>query len=125
MFHVPNKYRTRGHPSLGSDDSYGNNGAFIIPFEYKVSAMVIASDGDGWEHVSVHVVDDGTDVTPVWEEMCAIKDLFWDAEDCVVQYHPPKSEYVNNHKNCLHLWRPTVAMLPRPDSILVGIKRGK
>ena len=34
------------------------------------------------------------------------KALFWDEDDCVIQYHPPRSEYVNNHQNCLHLWRP-------------------
>ncbi len=48
MFHVPNKFRLRNHPTMASDDSYGNNGAFIIPIEHNVSAMVIASDEAGW-----------------------------------------------------------------------------
>ena len=38
------------------------------------------------------------------------------------QFHPPRSEYVNNHPNCLHLWKPVGAEFSMPDSILVGIK---
>lgn len=122
MFHVPNEYRVRKHPRMASTDSDGNNGCFIVPVEHNVSACIIASDGSGWEHVSVHIVDSGKEVTPIWEEMCMIKDLFWDPEDCVIQFHPPQSEYVNNHPYTLHLWRPVGKEFPRPDSILVGIK---
>jgi len=46
--------------------------------------------------------------------------LFWDAEDVVIQYHPAKSEYVNVHDNCLHLWRPVGVELPTPPRELVG-----
>lgn len=35
------------------------------------------------------------------------KDMFFKEDEIVVQYHPAKSEYVNNMPNCLHLWRPT------------------
>lgn len=69
-----------------------------------------------WEHVSAS----RTDRMPTWEEMCRVKDIFWDDTDCVIQYHPPKSDYVNNHLFCLHLWRPIGIELPRPDSIFVG-----
>ena len=41
-----------------------------------------------------------------------IKMLFWDPEDEVIQFFPPQSEYINFHKNCLHLWRPTNVKLP-------------
>jgi hypothetical protein len=34
---------------------------------------------------------------PEMEDMCWIKGMFWDAEEVVVQFHPPASEYVNNH----------------------------
>jgi hypothetical protein len=60
------------------------------------------------------------DRCPTWEEMCQINDMFWDKTDCVVQFHPPESEYVNNHPYCLHLWKPIGIALPMPDSILVG-----
>ena len=72
----------------------------------------------GWEHVSVS----RRDRCPTWDEMCLVKALFWDEEDCVIQYHPPRSEYVNNHPNCLHLWRPIGVSLPMPPSIMVGFK---
>jgi hypothetical protein len=109
-------YRVRGGV-IGSDESYGNNGAFMIPFEsYKL--LVVASDGEGWEHVTVSLPNRA----PNWREMCFIKDLFWDEEDCVVQYHPPKSEYVNNHEYVLPIWRQIGQDFPRPSSLLVGIK---
>jgi hypothetical protein len=124
MFHVPNKYRIskEDHPMLGSDSSYGNSGAFRIPIDKNILAFVIASDGGKWEHVSVHIVEDGKNETPAWEEMCKIKEIFWDEEDCVIQYHPAKSEYVNNHKHTLHLWRPVNIEIPIPPSIMVGVK---
>lgn len=33
------------------------------------------------------------------------KDIFWDEEECVVQFHPPRSQYVDTHPYCLHLWK--------------------
>ena len=99
MFHVPNKYRIR-EGKFGSTDEIGNCGAFTIPFG-SYEFVVIASDGMGWEHVSVSLKNR----CPNWTEMCYMKNLFWDKEDCVVQFHPPQNEYVNNNENCLHLWR--------------------
>ena len=100
---------------MASDSSFGNNGCFVIESIKKGRTLyVIASNGMGWEHVSVHVLDGKEQRTPTWREMCFIKDLFWDGEDVVIQYHPMKSEYVNNHPFTLHLWRPTELMIPRP-----------
>jgi hypothetical protein len=116
-FHVPNQYRVR-KGRLASDNSIGNAGAFFIPTRPGESPLrVIASDGEGWEHVSVSLPTR----CPTWGEMCDVKDLFWDRDDCVVQYHPPESAYVNNHPFCLHLWRPTDQVIPVPAPILVGI----
>lgn len=119
-FHVPEKYRIKTG-RMASTSADGNNGAFFITsLKLKRPMTVIASDGLGWEHVSVSMPDR----TPTWEQMCFIKNLFWDADDCVIQFHPPKSEYINNHPHCLHLWRPNFAgaQIPMPDSLLVGIK---
>ena len=113
---VPEQYR-RKVGQLATDKSYGNNGAFFIPFE-SFDLMVIASDGEGWEHISVSLKHR----VPNWKEMCFVKDLFWDDEDCVIQYHPPKSQYVNNCENCLHLWRPINEKIPIPPTLLVGFK---
>ena len=101
---TPEQYRIK-KGALKSDASNGNNGAFEIPFSLRTKAFVIASDGLGWEHVSVHVVSDGKERTPTWSEMCKIKELFWDDGESVVQFHPKSSEYVNQHKHCLHLWK--------------------
>jgi len=55
--------------------------------------------------------------------MFKVKAKFWDEENCVVQYQPPKSEYVNNHPFLLHLWRPNAGqIISVPPSFLVGIK---
>ena len=132
MFHVPNQYRIRTHPLLSTTDKDGNNGAFLIRKTNGRELWIIASDGTDWEstigngikweHVSVHVYDGKRTLTPRWEEMCEIKDLFWDGEDVVIQFHPRKSEYINNHPNTLHLWRPIDVEVLTPPSITVGIR---
>jgi len=119
----PNQYRLRDRGMWGSTDEDGMNGSFSIPLpSHKVTANCIVSDGGGWEHVSVHVVERGEERTPSWDEMCAVKDIFWGPEEVVVQFHPAKSEYVNNHPHVLHLWRSTTHKIKTPPSIMVGIK---
>ena len=116
-FKVPNKYRIRDG-RCGSGDAIGNAGAFGVPLKRGQRVFVIASDGLGWEHVSVS----RRDRCPTWDDMCQVKDLFWEDDDCVVQFHPPRREYVNNHPYCLHLWRQCGSNFPLPDPVLVGIK---
>ena len=119
MFHVPEGKRIVQGP-LKTDPSRGNNGAFILDSPIDNSQLrIIASDGLGWEHISVS----RPKRCPNWPEMCHVKDMFWDEEDCVLQYHPAKSEYIDNHPYCLHLWRPTKQKVPYPNSILVGLKQ--
>jgi hypothetical protein len=116
---VPNKYRVR-HGILASNASYGNNGAFEIPLSLRSLAVVVAADGGGWEHVSVHIRMEGNkERTPTWSEMCHIKNMFWDAEDTVIQYHPPQSQYVNTHPHTLHLWKPIGIEIPLPNKFFV------
>ena len=117
MFKVPNKYRVRAGRMV-SDDSCGNNGAFLVPVGLEL-CFVIASDGLGWQHVSASFQGR----VPTWMEMCVLKDLFWDEEDTVMQLHPPKSEYINCHPNVLHLWRPLHQDIPKPPGHLVGPKQ--
>lgn len=114
-FHVPNQFRDSNY----SSPSDGNSGLFwIIGPSARNNLKIIASDGGGWEHVSVSKKYE----CPTWNEMCKVKDLFWDERDCVVQFHPPKNEYVNNHPHCLHLWRPIGEQIKTPPTLLVGIK---
>lgn len=72
----------------------------------------------GWEHLSVSMPSR----TPTWEQMCIMKDIFWNKNEVCVEYHPREEDYVNNHKHCLHIWRPTHEPLPIPPSILVGFR---
>ena len=90
-------------------------GAFLIPGPHGRELKVLASSGDAslgieWEHVSVSL----SNRCPNWVEMCFVKDLFWDAEETVMQLHPPRSRWVNNHPNCLHMWRPKGQEIPLP-----------
>lgn len=101
------------HPLTGDvGDAY--NGAFQIGVN-GVLLSVIASNGRGWDHVSVsHPYR-----TPTWQEMCEIKRLFFKEEETVIQYHPARSNYINIHDHCLHLWRKQDADFPMPDLIMV------
>ena len=120
------EYRiTRG--KMASFRSYGNNGAFTIPLRMQLILLCIVSDKEGWEHVSVsvksEVVRKGKKPytrLPTWDEMNFIKNLFWLPDECVVQYHPPKSSYVDNAQ-VLHLWRSTEVEFPMPPAIMVGV----
>lgn len=89
----------------------------------KRYGSVIWSFGGGWEHVSLAPYNRRQ--LPTWDIMCRLKEMFFYDEEVVVQYHPAKSEYVNNVPNCLHLWRPIDQTLPTPPPIYVGIKPGQ
>lgn len=123
MFQVPEELRYKVPPDapFHSSKADGNNGVFYMPHPHPLSKLmfkIIASDGGGWEHVSVSLPSR----CPTWEEMCWIKDHFWGEEDVVVQLHPRKSEYVNNVRYCLHLWRMTGCEYITPPMWMVGIQ---
>lgn len=83
-------------------DAMGIKGGLIeLPTGVRASVCVGRNE-DGWEHVSIELF---ARRLPTWEEMCFVKDLFWDDEEEVVQIHPKKSQYVNMTE-ALHLWRP-------------------
>ena len=112
------KYRVV-HLMLGPGDE--TCGTFKVFIEGKAFFVIASSDG-GWEHVSVTMNNRKLMRCPTWEEMCAIKDMFFDPEEVVMQLHPKHSEYINNHPYCLHLWRPTGnQQIPTPPSWMVGI----
>jgi hypothetical protein len=108
---------------LATGPSDGGYGAFYVQGPCGEELKIISSEAgdpiaEGWEHVSVST----RRRCPNWIEMCFVKDLFWNESECVIQFHPPRSEYVNNHPNCLHLWRPVDNHVRLPPSILVGVK---
>lgn len=100
----------------------GANGLFWVPSPISNNDLkVIVSDGMEWDHVSVSLPNR----CPNWIEMSHIKDLFFDDSETVVQFHPKKSEYVNCHPNCLHLWRSQSEEHKLPPTILTGFMVGE
>lgn len=120
-WHDANKFRIinapGGYGSFPEDDF----GVFMVlpPYApYNTPLKILASSGEGWEHVSVSTQKR----CPNWPEMDFVKNLFWEPTECVMQLHVPREHHVNCHPYCLHLWKPIGVEIPRPDSILVGIK---
>jgi hypothetical protein len=120
----PEQYRVRrGQFASNPGDPFG---MFMVApaLRRTESIKIIATDGldqksrlERWEHVSVSLASR----CPTWQEMCFVKSLFWDDEDCVMQLHPPRSQWINNHPYCLHLWRPLERAIPLPPPITVGL----
>ena len=108
--------RMRDGP-YGSDSSYGTTGAFLVRGPCGMDLRIISSgawDNMNWEHVSVSCKSR----CPNWPEMCFVKDLFWADDEVVMQLHPAKKDYVNQHAYCLHMWKPTAELIPLPPRIL-------
>ncbi len=123
MMRVPESSRLTDGP-MRTTAHDGNNGVFVVPSASQAgwNLYAIASDGDGWEHVSVQAIAvDGKPRSrvPTWREMCQIKETFWADEACCYQLHPPKSEYVNCHPSVLHIWRNPTQPVPRPPAEFV------
>lgn len=112
------RYRHGDRMSQRAKDT--NNGYFTVKTVENKYLFAIASDGGGWDHVSVSVLHESR--CPTWEEMCFVKDLFWSENEPAMQLHPVKKDYINNHPHCLHLWRPQSAanLIPLPPSFMVG-----
>lgn len=110
-------------PYIGGVMGNETCGNFIIPSDKDFKYHVIASSNAGWDHVSVSLItEDETECLnrcPKWDEMCFIKDLFFEDEEEAIQFHPKKSEYVNIHPYVLHLWRPLDEHILRPPGIMV------
>lgn len=87
------------------------NGAFRIPFRQTgVELKVLASNGNGWDHVSVSL----RHRTPNWYELEYVARLFFKDDEVCMQLHLPLKDHVSIHPNCLHLWRPQGEAIPVP-----------
>lgn len=93
-------YRTTHHflPPTNKGDLHG---FFEIPFRSNNLRVMSSGTTHEWEHVSVSLHNR----CPNWEEMCLVKSLFWSDDETVIQFHPKKTDYVNRHPYCLHLWK--------------------
>ena len=95
-------YRVNGIPEWESPAGtmYGAFQIGVLPTK-TVLHIISSGPGEVWEHVSVSI----DTRTPTWAEMCRVKELFWDDEETVIQFHPGRSKAVNHHPFCLHLWK--------------------
>lgn len=105
---------------MGSDPSYGMCGAFkVIGPGHRDMLIIVGATEDpiaeGWEHVSVSMQSRA----PNWQEMCFVKDLCWNDDELVMQFHPPKALHIDIHSHCLHLWRPQNGHVVLPPRLLV------
>lgn len=93
-------------------------GAFMVPSRVdKAPLRVIASSGEGWDHVSVSRANR----CPNWGEMEQIAALFFKDDETAMQLHVPRAEHLNLHPYCLHWWRPHDTPIPRPPSTMVAV----
>lgn len=105
----------RRHYGFEGDDGCG---MFIVTSpKLKNALKVIASSGEGWDHVSVSLPHR----CPTWGEMEHIKRLFFRDDETAMQLHVPPTDHISVHPYCLHLWRPHDVEIPRPPSIFVGV----
>ncbi|MFP7486435.1 hypothetical protein SFC65_19915 [Priestia filamentosa] len=92
-------------------------------FEMRIKGekyRIMASNGFGWEHVSIS--HQQKHKIPSWKTMNELKELFFEDDEVVMQLHPKKEDYINNHPGTLHLWRPVDQEIPTPPSQMVGLK---
>ena len=117
--HLLDAYR-RTDPAVV--DHYGNVGddkvgMFELPSPIdKAILRVIASSGEGWDHVSVS----RRNRCPNWTEMEYVKRLFFREDETAMQLHVPPSDHISVHPYCLHLWRPLNAKIPLPPRDMVA-----
>ena len=105
------------HTDVSDPDFIRISAEFTEPVSLK-RYYVIFTSSLGWEHASVSQ----NNKTPTWDIMCRVKDIFWNDDECCVEYHPKKEDYVNMHEHCLHIWKPIGVELPTPPSIMIGLK---
>lgn len=117
-----NEILKRPHLIVEQSGPDGGRGRLYIDWKKpNKSAVVVWSNGGGWDHVSVS----WPNRCPSWEEMCRVKDIFFLPEETCIEYHPAASEYVNQHPYCLHIWKPQNEVIPKPPTWMVGLKDGQ
>ena len=112
--------KASGRVAIDEETADGFSGLIGFP---HWQGTIVCSWGAGWEHVSVAPFR--RNYTPTWDDMAMLKNIIWSEDEAAIQVHPPKSEYVNNLSNCLHLWRCTYREMILPPACLVGLKDGQ
>ena len=99
---------------IEENEDEGIMGIYFDMKSYRELSFVFTWN-NGWEHLSVSMPNR----TPTWDQMCTMKDIFWNEDEVCVEYHPRKSDYVNLHEHCLHIWKPIEKELITPNKELV------
>ena len=107
-----NAHRLKGaaisHYGWAGDETCG---AFAFPSPSDGQPLrVIASSGEGWDHVSVS----REKRCPNWPEMEFVKRKFFEDNETAMQLHVAIADHINMHPYTLHLWRPHNAEIPMP-----------
>ena len=76
---------------------------------------VIASSGEGWDHISVSV----RNRCPNWLEMQYVHRMFFKEDETAWEYHVRPADHINIMPNCLHLWRKHGFDMPMPPGEFV------
>jgi hypothetical protein len=108
-------YRLRGKASPHGWDGDETCGAFVIAAG-SMKLAVIASSGEGWDHVSVSAANR----CPSWLEMEHIKRMFFKDDEVAFQLHMPPRDHISLHPHCLHIWRPQGHSIPLPPPTMVA-----
>ena len=114
---LTNKFLNHLIREFETDELFQFYGHYTDPLTRK-DYLVKFTNGFGWEHLSVST----RNKTPEWDVMCKLKEIFWRDDECCVEYHPKREDYVNNMPFCLHIWKKIGEEFEMPPSILVGIK---
>lgn len=113
-------FRMRTPQVLKRYGSYGDEtcGAFLIPLPGQSRILkCLASNSEGWDHVSVSV--DGHQRTPTWGEMAFVKTVFFKMDEIAWEYHMNVSDHINDHPFVLHIWRKHDFTMPLPPKVFV------
>lgn len=117
--HELDRFRREDRAVIEHYGSIGDHetGVFELPSPIdRQSLLVIATSGDGWDHVSVS----RRNRPPNWAEMEHVKRLFFRDDEVAMQLHVRPADHISVHPHCLHLWRPLNAAIPLPPPDMVA-----
>ena len=80
-----------------------------------IISCCIEADDKHWVHLSIS----HRDRLPTWSELVSAKELFLGKEALAIQVFPPRSQWVNDHPYCLHLYQ-CLDETPVPDFRKLG-----
>jgi hypothetical protein len=118
----PEIERQRLSSRYGGIPGSGSNGCFLLlcPVTGCTLRVIVSNGrdwqqagmpGEPWEHVSI---SKEFGILSTYLERKWVRETFWEDEETVIEFWPPKSKFVNINPGVLHLWRPTETVIPMP-----------